>query len=44
MIPAVASLAKRCLLGSGHYARRLKGDRFPGVAVFLQSGPPPICQ
>ena len=38
MIPAVASLAKRCLLGSGHYARRLKGDRFPGVAVLCYHG------
>jgi len=38
MIPAVASLAKRCLLGSGHYARRLKDDRFPGVAVLCYHG------
>jgi peptidoglycan/xylan/chitin deacetylase (PgdA/CDA1 family) len=38
MIPAVASLAKRCLLGSGHYARRLKHDRFPGVAVLCYHG------
>jgi peptidoglycan/xylan/chitin deacetylase (PgdA/CDA1 family) len=38
MIPAVASLAKRCLLGSGHYARRLSSDRFPGVAVLCYHG------
>jgi len=38
VIPAVASLAKRCLLGSGHYARRLRDDRFPGVAVLCYHG------
>jgi peptidoglycan/xylan/chitin deacetylase (PgdA/CDA1 family) len=29
---------KRALLAAGHYARRLRGDRFPGVAVLCYHG------
>jgi len=35
---ALASLVKQGLLGSGHYPRRLRRDRFPGVAVLCYHG------
>ena len=38
MNAALASLAKRSLLGAGHYARRLARARFPGVAVLCYHG------
>jgi peptidoglycan/xylan/chitin deacetylase (PgdA/CDA1 family) len=34
----VASLVKRSLLRTGYYPRRLRGDRFPGVAVLCYHG------
>lgn len=38
MNPALASLVKRGLLGTGHYPRRLRQDTFPGVAVLAYHG------
>ncbi len=38
MNQALASIAKRCLHGVGHYARRLRDGAFPGVAVLGYHG------
>jgi peptidoglycan/xylan/chitin deacetylase (PgdA/CDA1 family) len=38
MNPWLASLAKRSLLGAGHYRRRLRRAAFPGVAVLSYHG------
>ena len=38
MHPKIAQLAKRGLLATGHYQRKLAGDRFPGVAVLCYHG------
>jgi peptidoglycan/xylan/chitin deacetylase (PgdA/CDA1 family) len=38
MNAAVGALAKRSLLASGHYLRRLRRDVFPGVAVLCYHG------
>jgi len=38
MNPTLASLAKRCFHSVGHYARRLRDDAFPGVAVLCYHG------
>lgn len=38
MNATLASLAKRCFHTAGHYARRLRDDAFPGVAVLCYHG------
>lgn len=38
MNPRIGAAVKRGLLRAGHYARRLRGDAFPGVAVLCYHG------
>jgi len=38
MNQTLATLAKQSFLATGYYARRLRGDRFPGVAVLCYHG------